>query len=174
MDYDYSFVTPDFNKNSLIKDPRKTEKWDKRFLEMADVYAGWSKDPSSKIGVVIVDPESHRVLSGGYNGFPRGVLDTPDRLNDRETKYRFTVHAEQNAIYNATLNGVPLKGSTLYCSGLPTCSECAKAIIQVGITRVVCHWPQSSDKDTMDKWNKSWEFTRTMFDEVRIEYKAYT
>ena len=110
----------------------RQEAWDLRFLELARHVAGWSKDPSTKVGAVIVDSR-RRVLGLGYNGFPRGVEDTPERLDHRPTKYSLVVHAEVNAILNA---GRPVEGATLYGT-LFCCNECAKVIIQAGIRRVV-------------------------------------
>src|SRR5438046_3121257 len=110
------------------------DKWDRRFLELAKHVSQWSKDPSSKVGAVIVDPDTLQVLGMGYNGFARGVADTPERLNDRPTKYKFVVHAEQNAIINA---GIGARGSFIYVwpsFGHPNiCAECAKLAIQAGI-----------------------------------------
>ena len=111
-------------------------KWDTRQLDLAERVASWSKDPSRQIGAVAVGSKG-QVLAQGFNGFPRGIVDTADRYNNREIKYKYVVHAEMNVIYNATYNGVSLDGSTLYVSGLPVCSDCAKGIIQVGISRVV-------------------------------------
>ena len=105
-------------------------KWDIRFISIAREYSTWSKDPSTQVGAVAVDPKTRRVLSGGYNGFPRGIEDTDKRLNDRDLKHSLVVHAEMNLIYNATRSGISLEGSHLYVWGLPVCSECAKGIIQ--------------------------------------------
>lgn len=143
-------------------------KWDSRFLEMAKFYSTFSKDPSRKIGAVIVD-DKKVVLSAGYNGFPRGILDSADRLNDREQKYKFVVHAEMNAIYNATFNGVSLDGSHLYVYGLPACAECSKGIIQVGIKRVQC-W---IDQPIPDKWKESWETTKWMLLEAGVKFQLF-
>ena len=138
-------------------------KWDNRYMELAKSVAGWSKDPSSQIGAVAVN-EKGQILTTGYNGFPRGINDD-DRLNDRPTKYKYIVHAEQNAIYNATYNGVSLYGATMYVAGLPCCSDCAKGIIQVGIKRVVMDGdPQN------DRWKESVDLTLSMFDEAGIEW----
>ena len=112
-----------------------TNKWDERYMAMAKEVAQWSKDPNTKVGAVAVG-EKGQILSQGYNGFPRGIKDSPQRLNDRQTKYEFVVHAEMNVIYNATYSGVSLDGAKLYVYGLPVCSECAKGIIQVGIKEV--------------------------------------
>ena len=113
-----------------------SNKWDIRYLELAELVATWSKDPSSKIGAVAVGSKGE-VLAQCYNGFPRGIHDLASRYTNREVKYKYVVHAEMNVIYNATYNGVSLDGSTIYVSGLPVCSDCAKGIIQVGIKRVV-------------------------------------
>jgi len=145
------------------------KKWDIRFLEMARQYASWSKDPSSKIGAVCVDADTRRILSGGYNGFPRNIRDTTSRLNDREKKYKYVVHAEMNAIYNATRSGISLDGAHLYCYGLPVCSECAKGIIQVGIQRVVCSYDNSK---TSTKWTDSWSDTLDIFHEAGVSTRV--
>ena len=82
-------------------------------MELARQISSWSKDPSKKIGAVVIG-ETGQVLAQGYNGFPRGVKDTEERYNHRETKYNYIVHAEMNAIFNASWNGVSLKASTIY------------------------------------------------------------
>jgi dCMP deaminase len=141
-------------------------KWDLRFMNMAREVSMWSKDPSKKIGAVAVG-DNHRVLSTGYNGFPRGIQDLQTRLETRELKYKYVVHAEQNCIYNACFNGISLAGATLYVSGLPVCSECAKGVIQVGISTVVI------DESAFDipKWNESFELTKELFGEAGIKIK---
>lgn len=111
----------------------KMDKWNNRFLDLANHIAEWSKDPSTKVGAVIVD-EKNRILGIGYNGFPRHVRDTKDRYDDKPTKYSMVVHAEVNAILNAVKS---VEGSTIYISPLFTCDECAKIIIQSGIKRVI-------------------------------------
>lgn len=148
--------------------------WNQRYLQMADGVAGWSKDPSTKVGAVIIGDKG-QVLSTGYNGFPRGIADSSERLNDRATKYKYVVHAEMNAIYNASYSGVSLAGATLYVHGLPVCSECAKGIIQSGITRVVIPAPMMC-KDIPDKWKESWELTKSLFAEagVRCIYEIFS
>lgn len=139
-------------------------KWDIRYMNIAKEISSWSKDNSTKLGAVAI--KDKRILSTGFNGFPRGIEDSDERLNDREIKYSMIVHAEQNCIYNATYHGLSLKDSDLYVYGLPICNDCAKAIIQVGIKRVIMTKIREDDK-----WNKSWNITKKMFDEVNIEYK---
>ena len=75
------------------------DKWDGRFLDIAREISTWSKDPSRKIGAIAV--RDRKILATGYNGFPKGIEDTPCRLNIREIKYQYVVHAEMNCIYNA-------------------------------------------------------------------------
>ena len=137
--------------------------WRNRYLSLAKNVASWSKDPSRKVGAIAVGSKG-QILSQGYNGFPRGILDSDDRLNDRPTKYKYVVHAEMNVIYNATFNGVSLDNSTLYVYGLPACSECAKGIIQVGIKRVIV----CTDCIIPEVWLQSWSNTISMFDEAGI------
>ena len=81
------------------------EKWDKRFLRVAQEISTWSKDPSKQIGAVAVNSD-RRILATGYNGFPKGIEDSPERYIDRTIKYDLVVHAEMNCIYNATFNGI--------------------------------------------------------------------
>lgn len=139
-------------------------KWDVRYLNLAKEVSTWSKDPSSKIGAVAVGSKG-QVLSQGYNGFPRGIFDGGARLKDRELKYKYIVHAEQNLIYNATYNGVSLDGATLYVTGLPVCSECAKGVIQVGIKRVVM-----PEQDIKENWKESWDYSKVFFNEAGVKY----
>lgn len=139
--------------------------WNIRYAALAAHVAQWSKDPSTKIGAVVVG-EYGQILSTGYNGFPRGIEDTEERLTDRETKYAHTVHAEMNCIYNASLTGTSLKGSTLYVYGLPVCASCCLGIIQAGIKHVY-----AVIYDTVpEKWKESGELTKQLFDEAGIEY----
>lgn len=138
-------------------------KWDQRYLNLAKVVASWSKDPSRQIGSVAIG-EKGQVLAQGYNGFPRGISDNPERLQVRAVKYRYVVHAEMNVIYNASYSGVSLANSTLYVHGLPVCAECAKGIIQVGIRRVVI--PR---QETPENWKDSCAFTKTLFNEAGVQ-----
>jgi dCMP deaminase len=149
-------------KSTLILSSKR----DKRYLELASVVASWSKDPSSKVGAVAVGDKG-QVLSQGFNGFARGVDDTEERLNTRDQKYKFIVHAEMNAIFNAAFSGVSLEGSVLYVTGLPCCSECAKGIVQVGVKRVVMELPQFSNP----RWKDSWMLSAQMFDEAGVKYE---
>jgi len=121
--------------------------WDDYFMGLAMLSAMRSKDPSSQVGACIVDPKN-RIVATGYNGWPRGIDD--DLLpwtregSPLEKKYRYVVHAEANAITNATTQ---LDGCRLYVALFP-CSECAKLIIQSGIREVIFIADKHSDLDT--------------------------
>lgn len=140
-------------------------KWDKKYLELSRTIGSWSKDPSTCVGAVAIGDKG-QVLAQGYNGFPRGIEDSLTRLNSRELKYKYVVHAEMNCIYNAGYNGTSLDGSTMYVTGLPVCSECAKGLIQVGVKRVVMPYVENMD----ERWKSSWEMTKLMFDEAGVSY----
>ena len=139
-------------------------KWDARFMRLAKEISTWSKDPSSKIGAVIVN-DDRRILSTGYNGFPRGIEDTEERLNNKEEKYPRIVHGELNALLGALYNGVSVKDATLYVYGLPVCADCTKSVIQSGISRVVINMSALDN----EKWRKQWnEISKPMFQEAGV------
>ena len=134
-------------------------KWHKRFLKLAEHISTWSKDPSSKIGAVIVD-KNRRIVSTGYNGFAVGVDDTTERLENRDIKYKIVLHGEENAILFAKQN---LEGCSLYVSGLPPCAHCASLIIQSGIKNVYA-W----DREIPDRWKESVYLTKKIFEEAGV------
>ena len=107
--------------------------WNQRFLSLAEHISTWSKDPSTQVGAVIVD-DQRRIISTGYNGFPRGVNDFPERYNNRDIKYEMIVHGEINAILFANQS---IHGCTLYTWPFMPCSRCAAIVIQSGIRTVV-------------------------------------
>jgi dCMP deaminase len=109
------------------------EKWHLRFLRLAHEVASWSVDPSTKVGCILV--RDRRVISTGYNGFPKNISDNFERLMDREKKYEITVHAEVNAITTAALHGVSTDGCSAYVTFSP-CSRCAAVLINAGIKEV--------------------------------------
>lgn len=143
------------------------EKWDARFCEMAKFVAEWSKDPNAKVGAVVFSKRGGDI-SIGYNGFPIGVNDSVDRLQDQDTKLEFTVHAEQNAIIAA---GSRTQGATLYVWGKPVCARCAGSIIQAGIKRVVALSPDSGDQNS--KWSVSGKIAYEMFTEAGVAVDFY-
>jgi dCMP deaminase len=136
--------------------------WWPRYLGIAKEVSTWSKDPSTQVGAIAVGTKG-QILAQGYNGYPRGLDDS--NYDDRERKYERIVHAEMNAIYNASWNGVSLDGSDMFVYGLPVCHECAKAIIQVGIKRVICPYKEGAP----DKWKDSFELTKQFFKEAGVK-----
>ena len=110
---------------------RMSAKWDQRFLKLAEHISGWSKDPSTKVGCVVVG-EDREIRSTGFNGFPRGIADDSDRLSDRDKKYPLICHAEENAIMHAARIGLSLKGCTAYVTW-PPCTRCARSLIQAAV-----------------------------------------
>lgn len=110
--------------------------WVKRYFALAEHVAQWSKDPDTKVGCVIVG-KNRREMSVGYNGFPTGVADTPERLGDRDLKRKLIQHAERNALDNVRFD---CSGGLLVTTMFP-CSECVKSIISRKITNVICPAP---------------------------------
>lgn len=139
-------------------------KWDHRFLELARHVSGWSKDKSTQVGAIIVGFKKE-ILSVGYNGLPRGADDDKPERNERPEKLFWYEHAERNAIYNAARIGTSLRSSTIYSSLCP-CMDCARGIIQSGISRVVTVRP---DFEKYPLWADSFKRTEELMNECEIE-----
>ncbi|AMQ66003.1 dCMP deaminase [Stenotrophomonas phage vB_SmaS-DLP_6] len=146
-------------------DVEKQKFWDMRFAQLAKLVSLWSKDPSTKVGSVIVRPDK-TIASVGFNGFPKGVPDTPEWYEDREIKYKLVKHAEENAIL---FSQESLEGYTLYVYPLPPCSQCAGDIVQRGIKRVVAVVPPAQMPRTNDP-NFAFHLTRMMFDNAGVDF----
>jgi dCMP deaminase len=146
----------------MKKDTNPTN-WDQRFIDLARHISAWSKDPSMKVGCVIV-ADDHGVVSMGFNGFPRGVEDD-GRLDNRDKKYPLICHAEENAILHAAKKGHTLAGLTAYVTH-PPCTRCARGLIQAGIKQVV--YP---DSDIPDRWREDFSLAASMFAEVGVKVK---
>jgi len=140
------------------------DKWNLRFLFLAKHVATWSKDPSTKVGAVIFDPEN-RVVSLGYNGLPMGLND--GNIQDRERKYKTILHAEINAILFSTRS---LKDCTIATWPFMPCSNCSSAIIQSGIKR--CIFPRAYG-DRATRWADSFLIASEQFEEAGIEMTQY-
>jgi len=136
--------------------------WDRRFLELARFIAQWSKDPSTKVGAVIVD-EQNAIVSVGFNGLPIGVEDTAERLTERDDKLRMVVHGERNAMIFAQRS---LKGCKLYTWPFMPCAQCAGMVIQHGIYEVIA--PEASP-EIAERWAKDIELTEQMFEEANVQ-----
>ena len=143
-----------------------TDKWDRRFLDLAAHVARWSRDPSTRVGAVIARPD-HRIVSLGFNGFARGIEDREERYANRELKYKLVVHAEMNAIHFAKQD---LTGCHLFTWPLPPCSRCAASIIQVGITRVIALPLMESLRE---RWAEDNEIAEMMFREAEVMLDLY-
>ena len=140
--------------------------WDEYFMAVAMLSGHRSKDPSTQVGACIVS-EDNKILSMGYNGLPSGCQDDAfpwDREGEElETKYPYVVHSELNAILN--YRGGSLEGAKIYVSLFP-CNECAKAIIQAGITTVIYDSDKYHDTPAMCA-------SRRMFDAAGVRYYQY-
>jgi dCMP deaminase len=143
------------------------EKWDERFCDLAQFVSEWSKDPNAKVGAVVFSKRGGDI-SIGYNGFPMGVEDSAERLEDQDVKLELIVHAEQNALIAA---GSRASGGTIYVWGKPVCARCAGSIIQAGIRRVVALSPGIVDPGS--KWKKTGEYAHQMFTEVGVAVDFY-
>lgn len=145
--------------------PKATQRsqlwWDQYFLGLARSTSAASKDPSTKVGAVITRPD-RTVASLGYNGFPRGIADTEERLNTREIKYDLVVHGEINAILTAR---EPLHRYTLYTWPFLTCKRCSLHVVQAGITRVVA--PELPE-ELKERWKDSLAEAQAIYAEVGV------
>ena len=141
--------------------------WDEYFLSIAKVVALKSKDQSNKIGAVIVGP-GHEIRSTGYNGFPRGMDDDDPMKQERPLKYKYFEHAERNAIYNAARFGAVTEGCTMYCLW-PPCSDCARAIIQAGITKLIVGKPIVS---CPDRWYEDLVIATDMLRDCHVKFEV--
>jgi dCMP deaminase len=133
--------------------------------------AARSHDPNTQTSCKVVGPDGE-TRSDGYNGFPLGCWDDahPERL-ERPEKYFWIEHAERNAIYNAARVGTPLKGCMMYLSWLP-CMDCARAIVQAGIVRLVCDKAMTDSRINDPKWKPDFDRVLTLLEEcgVRVEF----
>jgi dCMP deaminase len=153
-----------------------SKRWDDHFLKLCLAHAEMSKDPSTRVGAVITGPD-REIISAGFNGFPRGIDDTPDRLMDRDTKLKLTVHGEMNAILAAARRGHPLKGCTMYMAcrsndgytwGSAPCTRCTVEIIQAGITEVVSY----GGTPVPLPWKEDVNFAEYLLEEAGVRFRS--
>ena len=142
---------------------RGIEWWDHWFLGMSEYVSTASKDPSTKVGAVIVD-KNRRVVSVGYNGLPQKIKDLSERLNNRELKIRTIIHGEINALLFANSS---VEGCTLYTFPFMPCGQCCSMFIQAGIGRIV------SLLSTNERWVRDFEITQGLCKEAQVELKLY-
>lgn len=141
--------------------------WTERFVNLSKHIKSWSKDRSTQVAAVIVN-DDNRIVSIGYNGFPNGCNDNIESRHERPAKYMYTEHAERNAIYNAARIGVSTKNCTIYLDWFP-CVDCARAIIQSGITHVVCGKPDAPSP----RWIKNFAVSLELFQETDVKVTYY-
>jgi len=137
-------------------------KWDLRWLGLAEHISAWSKDPSTKVGAVIVD-KRNRLVSMGFNGFPQAMKDFQPHLDNREEKYSRVVHGEINALIFAERS---VEGCTLYTWPFLTCDRCFVQMAQAGIKRVVA--PQATEEQ-LTRWGPAFDKVRGYAREMNIE-----
>lgn len=138
-------------------------------MDLARHFATWSKDPRKQVGAVVIGQHG-QILAQGYNGMPRGMCDSTD-LMEPDVKLFYMVHAEMNCIYNASLSGISLEGSTMYVSGFPPCSSCAQGIIQAGIRTVYCDEQDYLEMKKADRWKAHIEATELMFYKCNVSLR---
>lgn len=144
-------------------------RWVEYFRNLAHQVKLKSKDERTQIGAVIVGKDKE-IVSTGYNSFPRGIKDNIRGRQERPEKYFWFEHGERNAIYNAARIGVSTKGCTMYLScGVP-CSDCARGIINAGITRIFC---ERGGGAKGVKWAESAERSWQMFEEAGVSVQFY-
>lgn len=142
-----------------------SEKWDKRFLDLAFYISQWSKDPSTKVGAIIT--KKRIIISTGYNGFAIGVNDNPCNYNNRSFKYKTIIHAEENALLSTRQD---LNGCSIYVCPVPPCASCASKIIPAGIIKVVSYKPPN---DFLERWEEDMKITVKLFNDTGIEFILY-
>lgn len=140
--------------------------WDQRFLNLAKHISQWSKDPSTKVGCVVVGPD-REIRSTGFNGLPRGIEDNDERLNNREIKYPLICHAEENAIMHAARIGISLKDCTAYVTW-PPCTRCARSLVQAGVSTII--YPKNIE--IPDRWMDDFNLSLNMLKEAKINIKT--
>jgi dCMP deaminase len=149
------------------------ERWDRYFLELALAASRMSKDPSTRVGAVIV--RDRTLLSTGFNGFPRGIKDD-ERLKNRDVKLQLVVHAEMNAVLSAARVGTAVEGATMYIAchgkdltwGGPPCTRCAVECIQAGIKEIVSY----PLKTVPSRWAEDLHLAQAILDEAGVVFRS--
>ncbi len=139
--------------------------WDDYFMTMAYLASMRSKDESTHIGAVLVGKDKE-VISTGYNSFPRHINDSKAERQERPEKYYWFEHAERNAIYNCALQGASTRGTRMYTNGIP-CMDCARAIVQSGITLVIVDKKWGNQQ--RDKWDEHAQRSLQLFKEAHVK-----
>lgn len=135
------------------------DKWTYRFLDLAKEVSTWSKDPSTKVGAVIVD-HKQRVISTGFNGFPQKIEDKEEDYLNREVKMKKIIHGEINALIFAQRS---IEGCTLFTYPFAPCHSCSSIFIQAGITKVI------APNYEPERWKESFTLSKELFKEARVK-----
>ena len=143
--------------------------WDEYFINIAEQVKLKSKDIKTQIGVVLVGKDNE-IVSTGYNSFARGINDDVEERQERPEKYFWFEHAERNAIYNAARIGVSTLGTTMYMTCGISCADCARAIINSGISKIVLREGKGA---TNEKWQESAKRSQQMFEEAGVVVEYY-
>jgi len=149
---------------------KKPPSWDTMFIETARLWAKKSKDPNTQIGACIAGPDNE-VVSVGYNSFPRGIIDNVSERFERPEKYYWFEHSERNAIFQAARGSASLKGCRMFVSCWVPCTDCARAIINVGITEVIMG--QKVEDASRVKWIEAAKRSEQMFEEAGVKLRYY-
>lgn len=147
--------------------------WNEYFFLHCYLTARKSRDRSTKVGSVIVNPKSRSIISEGYNSPPRGVNDNVEERHERPIKYNFYEHSESNSILNCARNGIPSLECYLYTLSLP-CSSCSRAIIQAGISKIYIHDQYYMQFLKIERWKDSFKYSREMLEEANVEISVYS
>jgi dCMP deaminase len=147
--------------------------WDEYFMTMAYLVSMKSKDPSTRVGAVIVNVDN-QIMSTGYNGFPRGIEDLEERYTNKEYKYLAINHAEENAILQCARNGISSLDCRLYVPWI-SCSRCAKSIIQSGINEVIydANFPGNKQENQSDEWRQSVVISQEILMEAKVNVRIF-
>ena len=138
-------------------------------MGIAKAVSVLSKDPSTKVGCVIIGEEGEP-LTWGYNGQVRGADDLLGDRNERPAKFLHYEHSERNAIYSAARSGIRLKGGTIYITSLTPCPDCARAIVQSGIKKIIVEYEAFNiSNPRVLVWLENWELTKVMLREGGVE-----
>ncbi len=143
--------------------------WRHKWLDTAAHFGTFSKDPAVKVGAIAV--KDNRVVSTGWNGFPRGFPDRPEDFADRAFKDDNVVHAEKNCVYNAAREGVSLVGTTVYVHGMLVCNQCALGLVQAGVKQVIMQAPPP--EKIRQRWLDEFAKTRYTFERCWVDYGVY-
>ena len=147
--------------------------WDEWFIKMMYLVAEKSKDPKTKIGALLV--RNKRLISVGYNGLPVGCDDTVEERNIRPEKYSWYEHGERTSVYATAKFGIDTDGTIMYTNGTP-CTDCARAVIQAGVVKVIVHKPYEDlssmaarQKSDQSQWKGHNDKSQAMFREAGVE-----